>query len=525
MKSKILAMLAALMCDAPPVYAQVTPAAAPRAAAVDPLDDALVYHIFQRSFRDSNGDGHGDLNGITTSLPYLQSLGVTTILLTPLYPSRVYHNYFATDFEGIDPAYGTIDDFRRLVAELHKRKMKIFLDMEFQYLAEGHPWWTAALADRKSPYANYMLWQDRARGIAEDGPFQLRSIAHFGRDVHGVTTVALKSPEVRAYVDRYLHDWVDPNHDGRFDDGVDGFRLDHMMDDLDSRGLLTDLFKTFWKPAFDKLRAINPQLAFIGEQSDWDLRKSYGEDYLTRGDTNAVFAFPIQQAMRKFDKAELVDAIETTARLTPAGKHQMMFAENHDVSRIASDPLITPEKLRTAAALTFFLKGTPILYYGQELGMRGAADLGYTTDESAIGFREAFKWAAIDTAPGQAIWYRRPGERYWDQRYARDYDGISVEEEATRPGSLLTRYRHLSALRRAHSALRTGSQTVQASAPGLLVVERRGGGETFLLVANLTKTNVRYDGPGAGQPDLIGGGTGALAPWQTVLLRVPGTGG
>ena len=299
-----------------------------------------------------------------------------------------------------------------------------------------------------------------------------------------------------------------------------------MMDDLDSRGLLTDLFTTFWKPAFDKLRAINPQLVFIAEQFDWELRKSYGEDYLQRADTSAVFAFPIQQAIRKFDKAELVEAINDTARLTPAGKHQMVFAENHDVGRIASDPLITPEKLRTAAALTFFLKGTPILYYGQELGMRGAPDSGYTTDESAIGFREAFKWVAVDAAPGQAIWYRRPGERYWDQRYARDYDGISVEEETARPGSLLTRYRQLSALRRGHAALRTGSQKVQDSPPGLLVIERHGAGEALVVVSNLTKGTVTYIGPGAGQPDLIGGGAATtLAPWPTVLLRIHAGGG
>lgn len=516
----LLVILTALLAAA--MTAPACAAPRPTAVAVDPLDDAVVYHIFLRSFRDSNGDGHGDLNGVTASLPYLQSLGVTAILLTPLYPSRVYHNYFATSFEGIDPAYGDLDDFRRLVTELHKRKMRIFLDMEFQYLAEGHPWWTAALADRNSPYANYMLWDDRANGIAEEGPFGLREIVNFNRDTHGVTTVALTAAPVRAYFDRYLQDWVDPNHDGKFDDGVDGFRLDHMMDDLDFKGLLTNLFSDFWKPAFDKLRRMNPQLVFVAEQADW---ADYGEDYLKRADTSAVFAFPIHHAIRKFDKAALVAAINRTEALTPPGKHQFMFAENHDVSRIASDPEISPEKLRTAAALTFFLKGTPILYYGQELGMRGAVDKGYDTDESGIPVREAFKWAAVDAAPSQAIWYRRPGERFWDQRYARDYDGISVEEETGRPGSLLTRYRALAALRRAHPALRTGAQRVLESPPGLLVIERSAEGARFVIVSNLTAASVRYEGPGAGSKDLIGGGAASLQPWQTILLRLPDGGG
>jgi len=129
------------------------------------------------------------------------------------------------------------------------------------------------------------------------------------------------------------------------------------------------------------------------------------------------------------------------------------------------------------------------------------------------------------SAPGQAIWYRRPGERFWDQRYARDYDGVSVAEETGRPGSLLTRYRTLAALRRAHAALRTGAQRVLDSAPGLLVVERSGDGARFLIISNLTATTATYSGPGADQTDLIAGGGARLQPWQTILLRVSAAGG
>lgn len=168
------------------------PAAAAPSPARDVLEGEVVYHIFQRSFRDSNGDGHGDLEGVRQSLAYLETLGVTAVLMTPLYPGRTYHNYFATDFEGIDPRYGTRADLQRLITEAHARGIKIFLDMEFQYLAAGHPWWTAAMADRTSPYNDWMLWDDRAAGIAEEGPFGLREIRHFNRDSHGVTTVALR---------------------------------------------------------------------------------------------------------------------------------------------------------------------------------------------------------------------------------------------------------------------------------------------------------------------------------------------
>ncbi len=511
MKQLLTAFAAVLM-------ALPAPAAAAPAPTRDVLANEVVYHIFQRSFRDSNGDGHGDLEGVRQSLPYLQELGVTAILMTPLYPSRTYHNYFATDFEGIDPRYGTREDLQRLIADAHARGLKIYLDMEFQYLAEGHPWWTAALKDRNSPYADFMLWDDRAKGIAEEGPFGLRDIAHFGRDTHGVTTVDLKHPKVRAYFDNYLKGWVDPDGDGKFDDGVDGFRLDHMMDDLDDKGLLTNLFRDFWNPAFAKLRALNPDLAFIAEQSDW----KYGEDYLARSDVSAVFAFPIHDAIRKFDKAALIEAITKTAAITPAGKAQLLFAENHDVSRIASDPGITPEKLRTAASLMFLLEGTPILYYGQELGMRGAMDAGYPTDENHIPVREAFKWSAEDAAPGQALWYKRPGERYWDQRYARDHDGVSVAEQADKPASLLNHYRKLTALRKAHPALVAGTQRVLESPAGVLMVERKAGAETLVIVTNLSPLAVTPSHPAGLGPDLINGGSGALQPFQTAVYRVPG---
>ena len=100
----------------------------------------IIYHVFQRSFFDSNGDSHGDLNGIYQKINYLQQLGVTAILLTPLYESMYYHNYFATDFYKIDRRYGTMADYLRLIKELHRRHMKFYMDMETQYVASDNIW-------------------------------------------------------------------------------------------------------------------------------------------------------------------------------------------------------------------------------------------------------------------------------------------------------------------------------------------------------------------------------------------------
>ena len=147
--------------------------------------------------------------------------------------------------------------------------------------------------------------------------------------------------------------------------------------------------------------------------------------------------------------------------------------------------------------------------------MRGVFADTYNSDENGIPVREAFKWSATDAAPGQALWYRRPGFGYWDNRFARDHDGISVAEEDGDPGSLLNHYRRLLALRHAHAALRTGSTTIRDSAPGILMVERRLGRQRILVVANLTAAPAIYP---ATSRDLIAGGDGHLRPWQTALF-------
>ena len=122
----------------------------------------VMYHVFQRSFYDSNGDGHGDLKGMTAKLDYLQQLGVNSLLLLPLYESEYYHNYFATDFEAIDKEYGSKEDFFELVQAAHRRGMKVYMDMETQYVTEDHIWWKESYGKPGSPYSDYIVYNDSA---------------------------------------------------------------------------------------------------------------------------------------------------------------------------------------------------------------------------------------------------------------------------------------------------------------------------------------------------------------------------
>jgi glycosidase len=486
----------------------------PSSAAPAELNQEVFYQIFTRSMRDSNGDGEGDLKGIEQSLDYLKQLGVTSILLTPIYPSSFYHNYFASDFEGVDPEFGTMDDYRSLVRAIHARGMKLYLDQEFQYVAYDHPWFRSTLGNPQSPYSDFLIFHGPNNTKPEEGPFGITIAPRFPGAETGITTVNMKSPKVRAWATDYLLRWVDPNGDGDFSDGVDGFRLDHMMDDLDNKLLLTGLFDDFWKPVFAQLKAKNPKLNLVAEQWDW----GDGGDFLRRGGVDAAFAFPIASAIRTFDKAKIVEAISKIDAAIPPGKDELVFVENHDMPRIASDPGITPEKLKTAATLAMLLKGTPLIYYGQELGMRGLQRPEYKSDEKDIGTREAFEWSARVEAPGQANWYKGP-KSYWTERFARDNDGISVAEEDSDPASLLNHYRRLMKLRADHPALRSGSQRVDPNGGNMLVVERGSGREKLLIIANLSDQTAEYLVSGR---DLLSGSTVHglhLKPFQATVVR------
>src|SRR6202007_2390518 len=134
---------------------------AQRAQHAGSVKDEVIYHVFQRSFFDSNGDPQRDLNGLRSKLDYLQQLGVTAIQLTPLYESIYYHNYFAKDFYKIDPRYGTMRDYLLLVKAAHRRGMKIYLDMETQYVASDHIWFRESYNNPKSKYADYIVYTDK----------------------------------------------------------------------------------------------------------------------------------------------------------------------------------------------------------------------------------------------------------------------------------------------------------------------------------------------------------------------------
>lgn len=443
----------------------------------------IIYHVFQRSFYDADGDRHGDFLGAARQLDYLQELGVTTVMFTPIYESHFYHNYFPTDYERIDPRYGSKADYLHFVRETHLRGLKFFLDQEVQYASNGHPWFDKSLHYPNSPYAKFIYYNDSLNQKPEPGYFHIEFLQTYDNKAVRLTHLDLNQDTVRHFMQDYFQYWIDPNRDGRLDDGVDGFRIDHMMDDLDFKGKFTNLYQAFWQPIIDKSRARNPNIFFLAEQALWD----YGDDLLQRCDVDAVFGFPIRAGILAFDAPTLAGKVDSMLALTPAGRQFVVFIENHDTDRFASVVAEDVGKLRIGAALNLLLPGIPSIYYGQELGLTGVHGT-WGHDGNDIPRREAFPWYEQVDAPGHALWYRDSGP-WWDQSiYATGRSAaLSLERQRRDSASLFHFYKRLIAIRKTNPAFYAGDfRWIDAGDNYLLAFSREVESERSLVVANLS---------------------------------------
>jgi glycosidase len=471
----------------------------------------VVYHVFQRSFYDADGDQHGDLRGLTSKLDYLEDLGVTTILMVPIYPSIFYHNYFPTTFEGVDREYGSPEDYAQLVSALHERGMKLIMDMEIHYVTEQHAWWDS-YGNPESEYSDYIIYNGPGNTDPESMIFGLSEMTSYTGEKLKVATANMLDEEVKAYHAGLFNYWMDPNGDGDFSDGVDGFRIDHMMDDLDGKGVLPNMFAEFWAPLFAELREVNADIVILAEQADWTL---YGDSYFEAGGVDAVFGFPVREAILSNDKTRIEAAVTETLSRTPEGNYQLLFLENHDTDRYASLVEDDPARLRSGAALLALLYGVPSLYYGQEIGMRGRkAGYGWH-DGNDIPVREAFEWYAEADGEGMTYWYRDSGP-WWDDSRIRSHDGVSVEEQRGDQSALWSHYKALLSLRASKSALQSGRpQFVENDHDEVLMFLRSSSDSCVLVAVSLSAEEVTAKLTAHDLPDVCPlDGMAAMPEWS-----------
>ncbi|HEY1889509.1 MAG TPA: alpha-amylase family glycosyl hydrolase [Steroidobacteraceae bacterium] len=448
--------------------------AAPAGAAILPRQapSGVYYEIFVRSFADSNGDGVGDLNGVTARLDYLKWLGVSGLWLTPIYPSPSYHGYDVTDYFAINPQFGTMGDFRRLLHEAHARGIKVLIDMVLNHTSDRHPWFQQAL-DPKSSYHAWYTWAGKGADLSAPS---------------AVGTPAWHQRDGEYYLGDFSADMPDLDYDnpavrremikvGRFwlAQGVDGFRLDattQIYVDFESdvgspRAIRKNI--AWWQEYHSALRAADPTVFLLGEVP----ARSEAEAAPYYAGLNSVFDFPLAKVLLATAASEtspnlgafVQNAWRNFRRSARGPIVDSPFIGNHDRDRALDQLHGNRSHLRMAAAMLLTMPGTPYVYYGQEIGMHGVKP------DPAI--REPMRW---DRNPHQ------PGETWWERAPDNASPGLSVAAERADPASLLNFYRHLIHWRIELPALRDGDIAPYAGDGGPISAYTRADHTQQLLV-------------------------------------------
>lgn len=443
-----------------------TPTATPAPPSETPdwFRNAFLYEIYVRSFADSDGDGVGDLNGVTQRLDYLQSLGVQVLWLMPIYPSPSVHGYDVTDFRAVNPDYGTLEDLQRLVQAAHERGMRVILDFVPSHLSREHPFFRDAYANPASPYSDWFVWTNAAH----------TTYAAFGSSP-AMPRFNHYNPAVVDYLVQSARFWLDLDGDGDTTDGVDGFRVDNV----------TFPPPEFLRAFYAAVKGANPNALLLGEawvHTPHDLRGFFPT-------FDALFDFPFYELFLR-DPAAPEDGLlagktsptllkvllQDEAKAYPADKGVVRFLGNHDTDRLATELAGDPAREQLALALLASWPGPVMLYYGEEIGMPG--------HKGGPPYWDAYRrapmdWYAAEAGPGQTTWFHPP------DRGNRPHDGISVEEEEADPDSLLNFARQVFGLRAKTPSLAYGGFAVlpfTADCKGPFAFLRAAPGEPPVLV-------------------------------------------
>jgi alpha-glucosidase len=480
---------------------------------------AVIYQIYTRSFADGNGDGVGDLRGITERLAHLAWLGVDAVWLSPIYASPMADfGYDISDHTAVDPLFGTLADFDALIARARSLGLRVLLDYVPNHTSIEHPWFAKARTSRESARRQWYLWHDGAPGGGP--PNNWRSVfggSAWTRDpgseqyyyhayLAAQPDLNWRHPPVRDAMLGVLRFWLDR--------GVDGFRVDAL------RQLLKD---PSWRnnppnPAFaagmppyeellpahtTDLDEIHEPIAAIRRVVDEhgdpdDERLLIGELYLPierlvryYGADGSGVQLPTNMHLMMVDwrPQTLAELIERYERALPPGAWPNWVLGNHDRSRVASR--VGPAQARVAAMLLLTLRGTPTIYYGDELGM---TDVPIAPDRVRDPYEHLSPGLGVGRDPQRTPmpWNGGPGAGFCPPRarpwlpIGEDHDTVNVADERVDPSSILRLYRRLIELRRRSPALTSGTyRTVRADAD-VLVYRRETDGDGALVALNLS---------------------------------------
>jgi alpha-glucosidase len=509
---------------------------------------AVLYQIYPWSFQDSDGDGIGDLRGIEARLDYLVELGIDAIWLSPIFPSPMADfGYDVADYCGVDPRFGSLTDFDSLLASAHARGLKLLLDFVPNHSSDQHPWFVESRSSRDNPKRDWYIWRDAAPDggppnnwisdfggpawtwDAETGQYYYHAFLKQQPDLNW------RNPEVRAAMLDVLRFW--------FARGVDGFRIDVLWHIVKHAGFPDNPLNPDWDPATGEMNRVF-QLHSTDQPEVHDIAadmRAIADAFSREGDDRVLIGeiyLPVERLMRYYGQAgegvhlpfnfQLIDApwdarhlarmiAEYEAALPPGGWPNWVLG-NHDRPRSATKR--GAGQARVAAMLLMTLRGTPTLYYGDELGMENG-DIPADRVRDPRELREPGLGLGRDPVRTPMPWDDSANGGFTNGEpwlpLGQDWQHRNVATELAEPGSMLALHRELLALRRVTPSLATGSiRLIEATGP-VLAYEREQDGERFVIALNLGHEPAAVDLP-HGRP-LLSTLPGPLPDTSPALLR------
>jgi len=341
-------------------------------------NDRVFYEIFVRSFKDSNGDGKGDIQGLISKLDYLNDgdpntttdLGITGIWLMPIQPSPSYHGYDVTDYMGVEQDYGTSADFTALINACHARGIKVIIDLVMNHTSSQHPWFVASASSPANEKRDWYIWEDNNPGTPgplENYPWaQLNGDWYYNAFYSGMPDLNFNNQEVHTAFENIANYWLT-------DMNIDGFRLDAVRYLYESGAINKDAPQTlaYWQEFRSYYKSVKPDAFAVGEA--WDVT-SVASQYVNNNGLDYVFEFELADNIIQGLNNGSANGVNTQMeKVVQSYPHLQWgtFLSNHDTNRVMSQLLNSADKAKAAATILLTLPGIPYIYYGEEIGMTG----------------------------------------------------------------------------------------------------------------------------------------------------------
>ncbi|MGO2370732.1 MAG: alpha-amylase family glycosyl hydrolase [Pseudoalteromonas prydzensis] len=519
---------------------------------------AIFYQIWPRSFYDSDGDGHGDFNGMTKKLPYLQELGVNALWLTPMFEAPSYHGYDFTEFYQVESDYGSMAEFEAFIQAADDKGMKVILDLVINHISSEHPWFKRS-ANGERPYSDYFVWRDDLPKAGSgwghawsdnDKPdavwhwSETRQQYYYGAFGASQPDLNLRHPDVIAEMEKMAKFWLDK--------GVAGFRLDAVRFAMESGGNAqadTDETIAYWQHFNQYVKSVDPDAYLVGEawadipvaakyygdgkglDQGFDFEVGYKILGLLKPDASGEAQFGTMQSNQQKNtvdanvlKQNLQQRIDSSAPLDFFAP----FLTNHDQERVAYQLAEHDDKAKLAAAMLFSSPGTPYIYYGEEIGLTQGGT-GHDVYKRAPMQWNNSNQAGFTTAKNswveQSELFGDDFASWWPAFLAEQLAAAdrSVAAQQAQPDSIWQLYKLLIAQKKQRPELGIkGSYALTQHNNGLIEITRELNGSKSVFVLNLTANpqtiaNIARDGLTASwQHDLNGE---QLAGYGLLLLN------